>query len=270
MVRFISIDLHEPLKSDVVLYQQKGDSHSVSREAFVVLLDNGTGKGGSNGGRTIEAIVSLSDNAVKSFKHIEGAQPRFTLDEFFEVETTIKKDASFIDAMKKRGVTNMDLVCVDPWSAGVYDDDLESDQGMRLTRALCWVRKDGDAADNYYSHPVDGLVVMVDMSASPMRVLRVEDHKVVPIPQATCNYTRSHVKESKSGFRQAVKPLHIAQPEGPSFTTTGRNVDIYHYRKVLCMLESFVSSSVVDHVYFQKNNGNQFRNFVMATMLSRL
>ena len=32
----------------------------------------------------------------------------------------IKTDASFISAMAKRGVNNMDLVCVDPWSAGGY------------------------------------------------------------------------------------------------------------------------------------------------------
>jgi primary-amine oxidase len=61
-----------------------------------------------------------------------------------DVEATIKADPGFEAAMRKRGYNDMSAVCVDPWSAGSYPTDLESDEGVRLSRALCWVRASDD------------------------------------------------------------------------------------------------------------------------------
>jgi primary-amine oxidase len=42
------------------------------------------------------------------------------IDEFFECERTVKAHPDFQAALRKRGITNLDLVMVDPWSAGNY------------------------------------------------------------------------------------------------------------------------------------------------------
>jgi primary-amine oxidase len=73
--------------------------------------------------------------------------------------------------------------------------------------------------DNAYSHPIEGLVAVVDLIAQ--RVLElVDDEVVVPIPKKKHNYDN----ESLGVSRQDLKPLHIVQPEGPSFRVDGWGV----------------------------------------------
>lgn len=125
----------------------------------------------------------------------------------------------------------MDLVCVDPWSAGSYapetladgcDKDKYSDQqehkGLRLSRSLVWVRN--SPTDNLYSHPVDGLTVLVDLDA--MKVLRVDDYQVIPVPKAEQNYSHNYMQNN---YRSGLKPLSIVQPDGPSFTVEGHSIE---------------------------------------------
>lgn len=198
-VRFISITLHEPPKALVLSYEP---GMPFEREAFIIVLDNTTGN-------TYEAIVSLTRQSVTAWKHIPGVQPPIALDEFFDCEAAVKVNPEFQAAVRKRGIEDMDLVCVDPWSAGVYADDPESDKGRRLLRALCWVRS--NPTDNLYAHPIDGLTIIFDLNS--LEVVRVEDHKVIPIPQEMTNYTPEYVTD----LRKDVKPLEITQPEGASF-----------------------------------------------------
>jgi primary-amine oxidase len=198
-VRFISVTLHEPPKSLVLSYQP---GMAFEREAFVIVLDNATGS-------TFEAIVSLTSQSVTSWKPIPDVQPPIALDEFFDCEATVKADPEFQAAVRRRGIEDMSLVCVDPWSAGVYADDPESDRGRRLLRALCWVRS--NPTDNLYAHPIDGLTVIVDLNT--LEVVRVEDYAVIPVPPEMSNYTTEYVKD----LRTDVKPLEIIQPEGASF-----------------------------------------------------
>jgi len=202
-VRFISINVHEPPKS-VVLGFTPGQEWS--REAQVVLLDTADGA-------AYEATVSISGREIVSYRHVPGVQPGITLDEFFECEQTVKADARFRTALQKRGITDLDLIMIDPWSAGNYGDPVE--QTHRLTRALTWVRSFPN--DNGYAHPVDGLMVLVDLNK--MEVLRVDDHAVIPVPSATGNYT-----PDATGLRADLKPIDIIQSEGPSFSVNGHQV----------------------------------------------
>src|SRR5207244_12722180 len=142
-VRFVSVNLHEPPK-DVVLHFKQGDA--LSREAFIILLDN-------NYGMTYEAVVSVTEGHVVGWTAIPGVQPTIMLDEFFECEQLLKSSPEFQEALRKRGVTNFDLLMVDPWSAGNYGT--EEEQTRRLSRTLTWVRQDEN--DNGYAHPVEGL-----------------------------------------------------------------------------------------------------------------
>ena len=75
-IRFETIVLQEPAKEAVLGYQA-GDS--IERNAFLVILDN-------NDGATYEAVVSLNEKKVTSWKHIPGVQPRVMFDEFVECE----------------------------------------------------------------------------------------------------------------------------------------------------------------------------------------
>ena len=206
-VRFITVTLQEPPKS-IVLNFQPGDHFE--RSAFMVLLDN-------NDGYCYEAIVSLTNQTVQGWTHIPNAQPPIALDEFFDCEAAVKANPDFQAAARKRGITDMSLVMVDPWSAGYYGDEPETDRGRRLSRALCWVKD--SPTDNGYAHPIEGILAIVDLNS--MEVVRIEDHGVVPVPTEPGNYASEFVE---SRFRQDLKPIEITQPQGASFTVNGHEI----------------------------------------------
>ena len=208
-VRVIFVMLHEPDKK-AVLAHRPGDA--VERAAFVVLADGASGK-------TWEAVVSLSQGRVVSCGHIPGAQAAIVLDEFFECEAAVREDPRWQEAMRKRGVTDMSLAMVDPWSAGNFG--FPEDEGRRLVRALTWVRRHPE--DNGYARPVANLLTVVDLSE--MKVVRVEDGGVVPLPPEDANYTAE-----VAGVREGLKPIEIRQPEGPSFTLEGHELTWQKWR----------------------------------------
>ncbi|MBW4464130.1 MAG: primary-amine oxidase [Pegethrix bostrychoides GSE-TBD4-15B] len=199
--RFPCVTLHEPPK-DLVLHFRAGDP--VEREAFLILLDNATGN-------TYEAVVSISQQQVKSWQQIPGVQPNIMADELSECEAVVKAHPEFQAALAKRGISDLDLVVVDPWAIGNFG--FEDELGLRLSRCLCYLRQTPDG--NFYARPIDGLVPVVDLNA--MQVLKIEDLGVVPIPPEPSEYAARFIPNQ----RQDIKPLQITQPEGPSFEVEG-------------------------------------------------
>ncbi|SEP03266.1 Copper amine oxidase, N3 domain [Paenibacillus sophorae] len=122
--RFASVNLLEPCK-ELVLRFNPGDSFE--REAFCIVLNY-------KENQTFEAVVSLSDNKVKSWTHIPGMQPGILLQEFEACQRIVKEHPEMQAAFRKRGITDFDRVMVDPWSAGNFG--IEEEMGVRLVRAI--------------------------------------------------------------------------------------------------------------------------------------
>ena len=207
-VRFETIVLEEPAK-DVALSHRAGDP--IERNAFLVILDN-------DDGATYEAIVSLNEKKVTSWKHIPGVQPRVMFDEFAECEAVVKANPEFQAAIRKRGITDPSLVMVDPWSAGNYG--FEDEEGRRLVLARNFVRS--SPTDNGYARPIEGVTAVVDLNS--MEVVRVDDYGLVPLPPKPGNYAAEFADEGGWEFRKDLKPLDIVQPEGTSFQVDGHSV----------------------------------------------
>lgn len=205
-IRFCTVVLNEPDK-DVVLQYKVGED--INREAFLIILDN-------ESEQTFEAIVSITMGKVLEWNHIPGVQPGIMLDEFEECEQVVKNSPEFKEALKRRGITNPDLVMVDPWSAGNFG--VKEDEGKRLARAICWVRKFPN--DNGYAYPLTGIVVYVDLNK--MKIHRFEDHGIRPLPPLDANYTPEATDSIT--LRTDLKPLEIIQPEGPSFEVEGHYI----------------------------------------------
>jgi primary-amine oxidase len=210
--RFAVVVLNEPPKSAVLNYQP---GTGINREAFMVLLDNATGT-------TYEAVVSITESKIVSWTPVPDMQPCIMLDEFIECENAVKASPEFREALQKRGIENLELVMVDPWSAGNYG--IEDEKGLRLSRAFCWVRSEPN--DNGYARPIEGVVPVVDLNR--MEVIRVEDYGIVPLPPEPGNYAREYIPK----FRDDLKPLDIVQPDGPSFQVDGYKVtwQKWHFR----------------------------------------
>ena len=206
-VRFVTVTLNEPSK-EVVLHP-RADGRS-PRAAFLILLDNATGRG-------YEAVVDLSKGTVTRYDALpEGVQPPIMIDEFGECEEAARRSPAFREALKKRGIEDLSLVMIDAWSAGHYGNEPPEDRGKRLCRALCWVRS--EPSDNGYARPIENLVVLIDLNRK--EVLRIEDYGAIPLPPQSGNWARQYNKETRTDL----KPLDVTQAEGPSFTVRGHEV----------------------------------------------
>ena len=126
------------------------------------------------------------------------------------------RSPEFTAALKKHyGIDDTSLVMVDIWSAGNYG--AEEDRNRRLARPLCFLRT--DPTDNGYVRPIEGLRPgrrpQYDASRSRRGV-----RPLAACRRAQANYAADRVEQ----FRTDIKPLDIAQPEGPSFAVDGHQV----------------------------------------------
>jgi primary-amine oxidase len=206
-VRIASINLIEPAKCLVEKHQP---GSAFERKALAVLLDRGKRA-------SYEAVVDLVNKSIPSVTPLpSGIQPSVMLDEFSECEQAVRRSPLFQAALRKRGVTDADLVMVDPWSAGTYGTELHEDQGLRRLRALCFLRSEPN--DNGYARPIDSMVVVVDLYT--MQVMRIEEYPIAPLPPEPGNWAREYIPN----VRTDLKPVDIVQPEGPSFAVEGNQV----------------------------------------------
>jgi primary-amine oxidase len=201
--RFITIALAEPPKQAVLEWAEGGSPPP--RAAEVVMLDRGAQE-------TVEALVSLDDAAVASWRRRGDIQPMAVVSELMEAEELVRLDPGFQAAMARRGVTDFDTVQVDAWPAGHFGPDEET--GQRLCRAVAFIKP--NPGDSEWAHPVDGVIALVDLNT--LQVLRVDDHGVVPIPPESGNFDAA----AAAPLRDDVAPLEITQPQGPGFTLDGR------------------------------------------------
>ena len=207
-VRIASINLIEPAKSFVEKYTPGAPSE---RKALAVLLDRARRA-------AYELVVDLVSKSVASVQQLpKDVQPSVMLDEFMECEQAVHQSPLFQEALKKRGVTDADLVMVDPWSAGTYGTELPEEKGLRRLRALCFLRS--EPSDNGYARPIDSMVVVFDLYK--MQVIRIEEYEPAPIPPQPGNWAREYI----TSVRTDLKPVEITQPEGTSFTVTGNQVE---------------------------------------------
>jgi len=208
-IRFSTVELREPDKAAMLAWEAAGgwasaDAPQIPREAFAIVMDRA-------GGAVHEAVVSLGDEAVTSWTEIPGVQPRVMLEEFAEVEEMLKTNADYLAALALRGVTDPELLMIDPWSAGG-----ELGNERRLCRALTFVRS--RAGDNGYARPVEGLIAIVDLHT--MELVELIDSGVTSLPPEDGNYAPRFTGPPREG----ITPIEITQPDGVSFEVDGHEI----------------------------------------------
>ncbi|XP_012699613.1 LOW QUALITY PROTEIN: uncharacterized protein LOC101765584 [Setaria italica] len=226
-------------RARLVVYNKQTNETSV----WVVELSevHAAARGGHHRGKVISSEV------------VPDVQPAMDAMEYAECEATVKSYPPFIEAMKKRGIDDMDLVMVDAWCAGYYSD--ADAPNRRIGKPLIFCRTESDSPmENGYARPVEGIHVVVDMQNNV--VIEFEDRKLVPLPPPDHlrNYTPG---ETRGGVdRSDVKPLIINQPEGPSFRINGYFVEWqkWNFRIGFTPKEGLVIHSVA---YIDGNRGRR-------------
>ncbi len=210
---FETIELKEPEKSVVRGINTGG---AIPREVRVNVF-----RSGDIG--VWRLVVSLDEEKVTAIKHFSEARPMIQLEEFMEIEAMVKADPAFIAACEMRGITEMERVCVDPWSAGNFGIASEADR--HLCHTFAWLSI-GDE-ENYYAHPIEGLNAVVDIKRR--EVIRVDDHGVVPIPRQPFEYGA----KAQAKVRDDLRPIDLVQPEGVSFRLEGHQLTWHEWSLVI-------------------------------------
>ncbi|MEV0801033.1 primary-amine oxidase [Kribbella sp. NPDC050281] len=201
--RFAAIELLEPAKSAVRAWRP-GDP--VARTAFAVLWNRADNQ-------TWEGVVDLTGDRVVSWIHVPGVTPNFAGDEYHEVDEAMRAHPDVIAALAERDITDLSLVMIEVWTYGKALMP-EKYRDRRLGWCDIWYRETPDG--NPYAHPVSGLKVVVDMNT--LELLELENDHDHGQPEVDAEYAPG---PWTGVLRTDLKPLHVTQPEGVSFTVDG-------------------------------------------------
>ena len=168
------MQVEEPSKPQLARFRQ---GENVDRAARVTVLDRSTGKVSE-----IVATIGSGDSGenkacrVVSNKIIEGAKAPVLSVESEMAIAAAKSDSRVIEALRSRGITDLDSVKMETWPIGAqipkYLDD-----GRRIIWTPMWQRPTEFA--NLYAHPINGLHAIVDLDSG--EVVFVENTEIIPI-----------------------------------------------------------------------------------------
>ncbi|WP_373230072.1 primary-amine oxidase [Cohnella sp.] len=203
--RFTEITLKAPPKEQVWNFTYTGQAVSTNRSAAFVILD---------GKQVIEGTVDLATKKILTWQEIEGAQGMILLDDFFAVQAAIEASPEYAAALLKRGIKDVKQVVSTPLTVGYFEGKDELEQDKRLLKVVAYLNT-GDG--NYWAHPIEDLVAVVDLEQK--KVIKIEDHGIVPIPMKQTPFDGRDQKAAASS-----KPLEIIEPEGKNYTITGNTI----------------------------------------------
>jgi primary-amine oxidase len=201
--RFASIELKEPGKDAA--------AGPARRQALVVGWDR-------EDGQAYRAVVSLTDAAVTAWERLPGQHPNMTLDEWHECDEMLRGSPQLAAALARRGITDLSRVLTDLWAYGAALVPPRY-RGLRLGWSDVWYR--GSPNGNPYAHHVSGLHPIVDLNR--MTLLELEDDFDGADPPEVMGEYRPALIPPRLLPRppREVRPLHISQPDGVSFTLEG-------------------------------------------------
>jgi primary-amine oxidase len=205
--RIASVELREPAKAAL---RDAAPGDPIARSATVVCWNR-------DDGQAYKALVSLTEDRVASWEHRPGEQPAMTADEYHECDAALRRDPRVIEALARRGITDMDLVLIDVWAYGAaLVPPLYADR--RMGWADVWHRRQPGASP--YANHVTGLHPIVDLNS--MELLEIEDDGVIEPAPTMGEYVPHLVPGLK--LRDDVRPLEVTQPQGVSFTLDGNHL----------------------------------------------
>ena len=206
--RFTEITLKAPPKDQVWRFALTGEPVQSPRQADFVILD---------GKKVIEGSADLASRTVLGWKEIVGAHGMVLLDDFATVQAAIESSTEYAKALAKRGITDIKKVVTTPLTVGYFDGKDALRQEDRLLKIVSYL----DVGDgNYWAHPIENLVAVIDLEQK--KIVRIEDHGVIPVPLKPTPYDGRDRELTASP-----KPLNITEPEGKNYTITGNTL---HWR----------------------------------------
>ncbi|MCI3918755.1 primary-amine oxidase [Paenibacillus sp. TRM 82003] len=203
-LRFTEIALAAPEKAKVWDFVFGNKSEFARSAEFVVLI----------GKQVVEGTVDLATGTLTRWEPIEGVHGMVILDDFIAVQEAIEASPEYAAALKLRGIEDVTKVVATPLTVGYFNEADGLEQDARLLKVVSYL----DVGDgNYWAHPIENLVAVVDLEQK--KVIEVEDEGVIPVPLKPTPY---------DGRDQAaladVRPLDISEPEGTNYEIDGNMI----------------------------------------------
>ncbi|KAJ4421854.1 hypothetical protein N0V82_003454 [Gnomoniopsis sp. IMI 355080] len=235
-LHFKAITLKEPRKEHVVAFfeaQKQGrELPELERDAFVsYYITDSTS--------LFEALVSLTHKKVIKNKQLSH-EFHGALDpaEMELVAGLMLEDETVKDAIARLELPAGAELVIEPWMYGSdgVNDARRQYQGFMFMRDPA---NSSEADSNHYAFP---LPLSPVMDAATKKVVRVDrmpmggDLNITPndeIKPYKVHPPNEYITEAQESIRQDVKPLHVVQPEGVSFTVTplGETGQIIEWQK---------------------------------------
>lgn len=175
----------------------------------------------------MQCKVDLNAGTIIDQQPLTGRHSYIDGEDMKKSEQACLADPRVQEAIKASDLPEGATVVVEPWT---YATDGMFDPKERV--AMCWfyMRLLDHADANYYAYPLD---IFAEMS-SDLKVLQVhrlpsgEHDRIAPdganvkkFDQRKIHSTSEYHPDLVSEHRTSTKPLHVAQPEGPSFVAKG-------------------------------------------------
>ncbi|KAF1981035.1 peroxisomal copper amine oxidase [Aulographum hederae CBS 113979] len=209
---FNAVTLWEPRKAEMLAWLATPETTPrPHRVADVVVIGKGS--------KVYDGVVDLDEKKVVSWELTEGVQPLITMEDLQIVESIVRMDEKVIEQCGLIGIPreNMHKVYCDPWTIG-YDERFGSN--IRLQQALMYYRPHPD--DSQYTYPLDFCPIF---NADTQEIIHIDVPPIRrPLNLAPPNNYHAAAVEAEGGFRTDIKPIHITQPEGVSFSVEGRTL----------------------------------------------
>lgn len=190
--RFNFIALDEPPKAAVLR------DAAVPRRAFAVIYNR-------DANRTYEAVADLSSGQLASWKEIPGAQPPAGEYDSTLADRIVRADPRWPEAMRARGIRDPNAVLSVAWPAGYFG--LPGDDEGRIVRVTPYYA----AEQNFYAHPVEGVVAHVNLTTGKI-VDFLDTDRDAPVSREN-----AELGPGATPYRAAPAPLQITQPNGVGF-----------------------------------------------------
>jgi primary-amine oxidase len=166
------------------------------------------------GNTTSEAVIDVTNGTLVSWRDVAGAQAPWLDSEFEAMADKVKAHPDVVQAMARRGITDLYFVECGGGPPGRFG--LEEERGRRIAHVDC---RDARGVRNTWTRGIEGITVVYDMDAN--EVLRVIDEDAVPVPQTIADYDASTVGAPLPNAH----PMRIDQPAGPAYRLEGNEIE---------------------------------------------
>ncbi len=201
-MRFGELKLKEPNKQKVWDYFLNNKAYTDDRVASFILF---------KGNSAIEGEVNLKTQQVSKWNVLNNTHGMVLYDNWLTVQDVIQKSPEYKEALAKRGIHDVSKVVTTPLTVGFFGGKDGLNHELNVLKVVSYL----DTGDgNYWAHPIENLVAVVDLDKK--KIIKLEEGSIIPVPMQP----NPIAQKNKSQF----KPLNIVEPEGKNFSITGQTV----------------------------------------------